>query len=87
MDSSGDQLHKKLPSSLANSSPRPLTAVKTNASYKQQSRFVDLDWEFLNGNAHIVFHFNNRKLLLEAINKALEQYPQEAPATPSPKIL
>src|SRR5215216_5012997 len=33
--------------------------------------FVDLDWKFLNGNAHIVFHFNNRKLLL----KALEQYP------------
>jgi hypothetical protein len=38
--------------------------------------FVDLDWEFLNGNAHIVFRFNNRKLLLEAIDKALEQYPQ-----------
>ena len=37
--------------------------------------FVDLDWEFLNENAHIVFRFNNRKLLLEAIDKALEQYP------------
>ncbi|CAI2195070.1 2273_t:CDS:1, partial [Funneliformis geosporum] len=38
IDSSVDQLHNKLPSSLANSSPRLSTAVKINASHKQQSR-------------------------------------------------
>ncbi|CAI2185960.1 3949_t:CDS:2, partial [Funneliformis geosporum] len=35
--------------------------------------FVDLDWKFLNDNTYIIFHYNNRKLLLEVIDKALEQ--------------
>ena len=46
-----------------------------NTLMSSKPEFVDLDWTFYNGNANIMIRFNNRKLLLEAIDKALEQYP------------
>ncbi|CAI2197037.1 14489_t:CDS:1, partial [Funneliformis geosporum] len=55
----------KLPSSLANSSPRPSTAVKTNAPHKQQSRKQQIkhknDASVINNNLNISPINNNNK--------------------------
>ena len=42
-----------------------------NDYFKNQPGFLDLDWKFHNGNANIFVEFNNRKLLLLAIDNVL----------------
>jgi hypothetical protein len=42
-----------------------------NTCFLNKSDFINLDWKFYNGNANIFIEFNNRKLLLSAIDEVL----------------
>src|SRR5215216_2020256 len=43
--------------------------------FSNKPGFTSIDWKFYNGNANIFIEFNNRKLLLSAINDVLLTHP------------
>jgi hypothetical protein len=46
-----------------------------NTCFSNKPGFINLDWKFYNGNANIFIEFNNRKLLLSAIDEVLMTHP------------